>query len=282
MSNLSIDVIRSWERRYGIVSPARGDGGIRLYADADVRRLSLARSATQLGHPIRQVAQMTTDELEKLVGEGPRDEHDPRARFVERILAAVQANDAALAEQLLISATLLTPTRELVLAILAPLLREVGKYWEQGSIAVWQEHLVSALIRKTALAFPRPPSAGSPMLFATPPFEAHEFGIALAAMLAASHGRVAYNLGPNVPIDQVTNAAQRLKASTVVIGMTRLSAPVGEALDFATALDAALAPSATLWLGGSLGAQIAPLVDSHGARGVASLEEFDRICQAAA
>jgi DNA-binding transcriptional MerR regulator len=38
MANLSPDVIRSWERRYKIVGPARDASGTRLYSDQDVAR----------------------------------------------------------------------------------------------------------------------------------------------------------------------------------------------------------------------------------------------------
>src|SRR5436305_8238444 len=33
------EVLRAWERRYGILSPARTDGGFRLYDEDDERRV---------------------------------------------------------------------------------------------------------------------------------------------------------------------------------------------------------------------------------------------------
>ena len=47
-------------------------------------------------------------------------------------MEALHANDAALAEQLLVYAGLVVPRRDLVLNVLAPLLRQVGDEWEHG------------------------------------------------------------------------------------------------------------------------------------------------------
>ena len=55
-TGLSLDVLRVWERRYGVVQPTRDEGGRRLYSDADIERLRLLAEATSGGRAIRQVA----------------------------------------------------------------------------------------------------------------------------------------------------------------------------------------------------------------------------------
>ncbi|PKL92294.1 MAG: transcriptional regulator, partial [Gemmatimonadetes bacterium HGW-Gemmatimonadetes-1] len=55
-TGLSRDVLRAWERRYGAVSPARSDGGQRLYSDEDIERFRLLAAATQHGRTISLVA----------------------------------------------------------------------------------------------------------------------------------------------------------------------------------------------------------------------------------
>ena len=39
-TGLSIPTIRAWERRYGVIDPARTAGGYRLYDDEAIERLS--------------------------------------------------------------------------------------------------------------------------------------------------------------------------------------------------------------------------------------------------
>src|SRR5687768_12427129 len=68
-TGLSPDVLRVWERRYGVVEPQRSAGGQRLYSDADVERLVLLHRATRGGHGISHVASLSRAKLEDLVGE---------------------------------------------------------------------------------------------------------------------------------------------------------------------------------------------------------------------
>src|SRR3954453_13996675 len=42
-AGVSPALLRAWERRYGLVRPARSEGGLRLYSPADVERVRLMR-----------------------------------------------------------------------------------------------------------------------------------------------------------------------------------------------------------------------------------------------
>src|SRR3954467_15449769 len=46
-TGVSVPTIRAWERRYGVVSPARTAAGYRLYDDDAVERLSAMRSLVE-------------------------------------------------------------------------------------------------------------------------------------------------------------------------------------------------------------------------------------------
>lgn len=277
MTNLSADVIRVWERRYNIVEPQRDSGGLRTYSEDDVLRLKLARSARELGHPIRRIAALNTRDLQKLVEDAQPRGLDKDA-IVERIMQAVRDHDASLAQHIVASAAVLLPPANLALEVLAPVLRTVGEEWERGRLTVWQEHLLSAIIRSATATLPRPAPAGEPIIFATPPFEMHEFGITLAAMLASARGRTAITLGTGVPAEEVADAAKRLRASVVVIALTRGSLPVDSAAGYVRALDSALPAKSEIWIGGSLAPQIAG-GRSQRIRAVPTLEEFMRLSE---
>ncbi len=66
-TGLSKDVLRVWESRYGVVSPARSDSGRRLYSEDDVERLALLQQATAGGWSIGEVAGRSVQELRELV-----------------------------------------------------------------------------------------------------------------------------------------------------------------------------------------------------------------------
>ena len=38
-TGVSVDLLRAWEKRYGLLDPERSDGGFRLYSDEDVARV---------------------------------------------------------------------------------------------------------------------------------------------------------------------------------------------------------------------------------------------------
>lgn len=276
MANLSPDVIRTWERRYKIVEPARDASGLRLYSDADVARLSLAREATRLGHPIRRVAQLDDRQLEELISQKPAA--GPDSDTVAALLDAIGSNDLARVSQIVRTAAMLVPQRELVLQILAPVLREVGRRWESGELAIWQEHLLSNQIANVTGALSQQISGEARIVFATPPFERHAFGIALAALLAAARGVKTCNLGVAVPSAELIAAARRMHAAAVVVGITQQTPPEGEAARYARDLDIGLPASVEVTLGGASAAGIAASVSSSRVRAAATLEDFDALC----
>ena len=65
-TGLSSDVIRAWERRYGVVSPERSSGGHRLYSDADVEKLRLLHRLTLAGRQIGGLVQLEQSALRRV------------------------------------------------------------------------------------------------------------------------------------------------------------------------------------------------------------------------
>src|SRR5512143_3791341 len=68
LTGLSADIIRVWERRYGVVAHARGPRGARLYSTEDVAQLRLLRRAVSSGRAIGDIARLSRGALENLVG----------------------------------------------------------------------------------------------------------------------------------------------------------------------------------------------------------------------
>lgn len=86
MTGIPVPTIRMWERRYGVVTPARSAGNGRLYSQADVDRLALLRAAVAAGHAIGTVALLSSEDIRARLSEPTR-----RATVIEgpcRIWAA--------------------------------------------------------------------------------------------------------------------------------------------------------------------------------------------------
>lgn len=258
ITGLSIETLRAWERRHSVVAPARDETGIRRYTDADVVHLQLLHSAIGLGHPIRRIATLSDDQLRQLLAPQAADApQSAGAPIVQKVLQSIRHYDVRRAEELLAAAALLQTPEDLAINVLSPLMREVGRLWERRNFSIAQEHLVSVLVRNLIGSMMRlRPSAGSdPMMFATPPDEPHEFGICLAAFLAASRGIDCCVLGPNVPLQEVARAAHYVRPSTIVIGAV-LHEQTPKVWDYIRGLKNRLTNRTELWLGGEIAANL--------------------------
>lgn len=233
-TGLSLDVLRVWERRYGVVVPGRADDGQRLYSDADVARLRLLRRATGAGRSIGRVARLPTDELAELVREddaargvaapppaapGPPGE---AGLHLERAMAAVREMEPGKLEAELRRAMVALRAADFVDGVAAPLLAAIGEGWRRGRIGVAHEHAASAVLRRVLgyMVEAADVAGGAPgMVVATPAGQVHEFGALLAAASATAEGwRVTY-LGADLPAEEIAAAVRQRGASRVALSL---------------------------------------------------------------
>jgi len=235
LTGLNADTVRVWERRYGAVEPPRTEGRARRFTAQDVRRLLLIREAIGRGHAIRDVARLSEGELQSLLGQTgalergsesasavpPEDAH---ARLRAEYLAALERFDVRRAGDILArSAALMEPT-ELVLEVIAPILREIGDRWEHGAMSVAHEHVGSAQLRSLLFAMmrlPGPQPGARKVLVTTPPGQLHEFGALIGAFVAASRGYEAIYLGPDLPESDLDVALELSRADLVLLSVVR-------------------------------------------------------------
>ena len=253
-TGLTVETLRAWERRYGIVAPNRDASGRRVYRPEDVLRLRRLREATERGHPISRLATLSDDALAGLLNE-PADQASRASSnaFVERILEAARRFHSADCEQTLTLAIAMLPPPQLVRDVVQPLLREVGERWHRGEFAISQERLVSSTVRRHIGLMLDSYDRGArrpPIVFATLPGERHELGLLTSAMLCASRGFKVHYLGPDLPAAEIARFARETAAAVVAISIVlheQLSA-VPAQLD---ELAAGLPPATVIWLGGA-------------------------------
>ncbi len=71
LTGMPVPTIRMWERRYGVVTPARSAANGRLYSRTDIDRLILLKSVADAGHAIGTVAQLSESQLQARLREAP-------------------------------------------------------------------------------------------------------------------------------------------------------------------------------------------------------------------
>ncbi|MGK2961063.1 MAG: MerR family transcriptional regulator [Gemmatimonadaceae bacterium] len=278
-TGLSPDVLRVWERRYGVVTPKRSQGGQRIYSDADIERLLLLHRATRGGHGISHVASLSGETLADLVREVESSGLLPPVQLssgspnpaVEEAIARTRDMDPAGLETLLRRNVARYGIVAFLDAIAAPFLRRVGDAWHEGTLTVSQEHLATAVVQRVVGETAPLLTGGEDrplIVIATLEGERHASGALMAASIAASEGwRVIY-LGADLPAGEIAETAIRTKARAVGISIVADRKPgiaaelrrIEEAVDDGIAIFVGGAGSAALK--GSKGLSRAIFVDS--------------------
>jgi MerR family transcriptional regulator, light-induced transcriptional regulator len=235
LTGLSIDVVRVWERRYGAVRPARSGGGTRLYSDADILRLRRLRQAVDGGHSISQAARLSETELDELIADSQPsiEAADPYRAVRERFVEAIRTMDVVAADQELVRAATLFPSRELVKKIVSPLLEEIGQRREHGEFGLAHGHLASGLLRNLlGSLFRLYPCAvnADTIVLAAPAGERHDLTIWLAAALAATRGWRVVSLGADLPAAEIAVAVRLTNARVLALGITTGNVGISEEL----------------------------------------------------
>ena len=251
MTGVSIDTLRAWERRHGVIKPRRNDRG-RIYTEEDVARLKMLRELVARGHAIGSLAGSNDARLAALLEAGGPDESarsDTPAAGLGEALAALDRYDPDVLEASLNRYAVVLPPSDFVFAVIVPLLQEVGRRWENGELRPAQEHLVSAAARNVLGGLLRGtarPNASPKIVFATPSGERHELGLLSAALLAASDGWGVVYLGSDLPSAEIQHA---VKATAARILMISLTSPAAVASQELMAL-ARFSSEVALWVGG--------------------------------
>ena len=141
--DVSPELLRAWERRYGLLQPTRTEGRFRLYSTEDADRVARMKRGLAEGLSAAEAARQA------LVEERPAGGLLDDASI--RLLRAAHDYDEvavqAVLDEAIATFALETVLRELIL----PVLREIGDQWERGELEVGQEHFASHLIRERLL-----------------------------------------------------------------------------------------------------------------------------------
>jgi DNA-binding transcriptional MerR regulator len=208
---VSSDLLRVWERRYGLLQPLRSPGGFRLYSSEDAARVARMRRALDEG--------VSAAEAARLALQDGRPSEGLLEGAAGRLLAAIGGYDEAGAhaalDETLASFGLETALREVIL----PTLVRVGDEWERGRLEIGQEHFASSLIRGRLLALARLwGRGGGPLaLLACAPGERHDIGLVAFGLVLRSHGWRIVFLGADTPVETLVRAAETTRPAVAVV-----------------------------------------------------------------
>lgn len=256
-SGVAVSLIRAWERRYGILRPARTASGYRLYDDDAIARLRAVRGLIERGWSARQAASAVLEQ-----GATPR----PRPRAIgapERrstLIDAAARYDPAAVEGALDDLFGRGSFEAVIDDLVLPAAAMLGDAWADGQIDVAAEHLASSAIsRRLSALFDQGglPGSGPRVLVGLPPDSRHELGALAFAVALRRLGVDVLYLGADVPVESWADAASESAAQAAVVGVVT-ARDVSSAIDVATALRAGR-PDLILAVGGGSAAALSEI-----------------------
>jgi MerR family transcriptional regulator, light-induced transcriptional regulator len=224
-TGVSVEVLRAWERRYGIVRPERTPSGYRLYDDPTIDRLRAMRRLIDSGWSASQAAhEIEANGLPAFPAPTvrPQTSDDGTADLAGAFVEAAAALDDARVEAVLDDLFAAGSFERVIDERVMPALRALGEAWAAGTVSVAAEHAAShATLRRLSAAFE---AAGRldvefPVLVGLPPGSRHELGALAFATAARRRGIGVVYLGADVPEASWIDAAQVTRARGVVIGI---------------------------------------------------------------
>jgi len=266
----SPSVLRAWEKRYGLITPVRSGGGLRLFSGEDEARILSMQRHMEAGLSAAEAARAVIGGVPAPAASPPAaelrtaqaDDTSELAEAAAELRAALRALEPDAAQRtidrLLAVATFEVVARE----VLMPYLAELGSRWREGDASIAEEHLATHVLRGRLLGMlsSGPPAAGPGAILASPPEELHDIALLILAVALQRRGWRIVLLGSDSPIDTVREAAARLDLDYVVIAATtpeRLTAVRGELADLAADRRLMLAgPGADEQFAASVGAEL--------------------------
>lgn len=232
-TDIPVETLRTWERRYGYPLPVRKSSGHRVYPLSTVARLRRIAEALARGHRAGDVVGVSDQALASLLRATPSHDTSPLLSPVhavdvgETLRAAVGALDAERLTRVLLSEYARMGLLAFVRERVGPLLREVGEDWAAGRLTVGHEHFVTERVGDLlrSLRLPAEERAQGPlMLLASLPGEGHGLGLQMAALVLAHAGWRVRQLGTEVPPVHIVELARAVGARGVGLSVSRANA----------------------------------------------------------
>lgn len=253
-TGVAIQTIRAWERRYGVVNPARTAAGYRLYDDDAIERLAAMRFLVETeGWRPSQAAGRVKDPTfdpqslaDRPAVTGPptvtTDPSGPSDLAVTVFLVAAQRVDVHVMERLLDEAFASQRFELAMDAVVFPALRAVGRAWAVGELDVAAEHAASETVRRRLARFfdaARGRTGRPQVLIGMPPGGQHELGVFAFAVACRRAGLEVLYLGANVPLESWLRMVRETKVPAVILGAVATvdSASLGVVVDAIQTID---------------------------------------------
>jgi DNA-binding transcriptional MerR regulator len=213
-TGVSVDLLRVWERRYGLLAPERTAGKQRLYSVADEQRIRAMQGHLAGGLSPAEAARLVTNSGVP----GAATAAELGERLVDALDEVDEARTHAALDRLFAELGVEGALRD----VLMPYLRALGDRWARAEVSVAEEHFASRLLQARLLGLARgwEGGPGPRALLACPPGEEHDLAlISYGIALSRRRWSITY-LGASTPIGALLDMARTLEVQVVVLAAT--------------------------------------------------------------
>jgi len=224
LSGIKAHTIRIWEKRYGIIKPARTDTNIRYYCDNDLKRLLNIAILNRYGMRISDISKLSNPEMNEKVINVSSDSSNAESNIENLIVAMVEMDEYKF-DRILSRYIMHEGFENSVIKVIFPFFQKIGLLWQTGSINPAHEHFVSNLFRQKLMVaidnivVTESQTAKKFLLF-LPEAEYHELALLFYNYLIKKSGRLVYYLGSSVPFGDVVETSKMVNPDFLFTSLT--------------------------------------------------------------
>lgn len=249
-TGLSAHVLRKWEDRYSLVTPARSETGRRLYSENDIARLTLLSRALRTGRTIGQLATVPDELLVQYIEQdkntlpagavseagidpsvttstsemsSPSSEGTTVKESADRFLMHLLQYQDSEMDMTLQESLRQFGRYEVIDHLIPSIMREIGNAWQDGTLRISHEHLATFRLETflvriiDSITLPaHAPRAVSAVLEG----QKHTLGTLAATVSSCSSGYRTQFLGEMLPAEEIASVVQTLDAKVLILSIT--------------------------------------------------------------
>ena len=224
LSGIKAHTIRIWEKRYGIIKPARTDTNIRYYSDNDLKKLLNIAILNRYGMRISDISKLKDSEMKEKVINVSSDTSNADSNIENLIVAMVEMDEYKF-DRIFSRYIMHEGFENSVVKVIFPFFERIGLLWQTGSVNPAHEHFASNLFRQKLMVaidnivVPENKEVKKFILF-LPEGEYHELSLLFYNYLIKKSGKLVYYLGSSVPFDDLVKTIKMIKPDFILTALT--------------------------------------------------------------
>lgn len=280
LTGIKAHTIRTWEKRYNILTPDRNQNNVRSYSITNLRELMNIKLLNNHGYKISKISELGPGGIPKLLAEITNSK-SIRNHSLNAFLLSMMDFDQPLFMKTYDALAATKTFREIYLDVFLPLLSEIGMLWQTGTITAVHEHFISEMIRqKTAAESERlmaqePENTDHTVVLFLPTGEIHDTALQYLNFETLSRSYRTLYLGTNVTMDELSDLKQ-MHDNLIFVTYLTVTPGANELPDYLTRFSSKLLTEtdSELWIAGQMARHFKPSPRYPNVTTIASLSDF--------